>query len=154
MQPGPELDTLVAQAMGIQVLGMAMCDGHEGWTVIGRADDPDFETARLQPCFLQECFCNDPDLLPGRYEMFGHDRICLGVVPFYSTDISDAWRLQEDLASEGYYLKLSRGCGQFNASFDFVRDGQWKETEVVTRDTAPLAISLAALRAFGVEVPV
>lgn len=63
--------------------------------------------------------------------------------------IEDAWLLVEKMEADGWELALSVWHG---ADAAFTRHGE-PPHRPVEADTAPLAITLAALRAVGAEIP-
>lgn len=69
--------------------------------------------------------------------------------PRYSTDIADAWMVVEKMRERGYYVfEISvDGTNEYAARFGRCWPAPYENTEI--EGTAPLAISLAALRAVG-----
>lgn len=71
-------------------------------------------------------------------------------IPDYTTSVSDAWRVVQQMQHDYWRLRLvGMPKGEWMARF-------WKydtgEAEKAVADTAPMAICLAALEAKGVEV--
>jgi len=77
-------------------------------------------------------------------------------LPHYSTSIEAAWEVVEKLEKQGFFFVIGKGhMGSFVASKDKVwaSFGRWgEEIKHYEADTAPHAISLAALKAVGVKV--
>lgn len=70
-------------------------------------------------------------------------------LPHYSTDIADAWLVVEKMKSKSFELFLhSTVHEEISASFNDKRKDKYAEFK---SKTAPHAISLAALKACGVE---
>jgi len=83
--------------------------------------------------------------------VLGHRKGCLGVVSEYSVLISPAWEVVEKLRKEGIEIVL---CGQGDRGFSVClkRYNEWPNAadtlaDYQVADTAPLAISQAALKA-------
>lgn len=64
-----------------------------------------------------------------------------GTLPFYSTNIADAWLIMDKF---GTVVQLTKWSGGYDCKVAGV--------PTVTAETAPLSICLAALKAVGVEV--
>ena len=77
-EPGPQLDALVASALGLDVLGMA---------------------AATRPVYLTECVCDD--MRDYDAEILGHIAGCLEVVPCYSTDDREALAAVDKVLASG-----------------------------------------------------
>lgn len=79
-------------------------------------------------------------------------------VPYYSTDIADAWLVVEHLSKDRHWFDIGRTV---RGSIEDVRARvtHWQWTACVDQyiyahaDTAPHAICLSALRAIGVNFP-
>lgn len=67
-----------------------------------------------------------------------------------TTDISDAWEVVEKLASIGRYLDIRTFADYYDVGV-YRTDGAPMNASVL-RPSAPKAISLAALRAVGVDI--
>ena len=141
MEAGRELDALIAD----KVMGMAPCDAWRPWNM-GSAGGP------MVAISYEDGRCKN-----------GHERgKCYSVVmngpaggcPKYSTDIAVAWSVVEKLNENGWYVWVfSHGAhyGCWMERFDVNKDDTVSERRIPAceADTAPLAISLAALKAAG-----
>lgn len=65
-----------------------------------------------------------------------------GTLPHFSTNISDAWLVVEEMKRRGYWWKMHSHENRVHIKFS-KGNGVWKATE----ETAPLAITTAALKA-------
>lgn len=98
-----EIDCLIQHhVFGNEVLGYTTCSYIEGdWDVYPNELPDRSNYTTLQPVYLNRCHCEDNFMLhdPPLYEeheMFGgHIPSCLEVVPFYSSDIRQAWKALE-----------------------------------------------------------
>ena len=78
-EAGPQLDALVASALGLDVLGMAAAVHYAAWYI-----PYDGVGSVTRPVYLAECVCDD--MRDYDAEILGHIAGCLEVVPCYSTD--------------------------------------------------------------------
>jgi len=82
-EPGPQLDALVASALGLDVLGMAAAVHYAAWYI-----PYDGVGSVTRPVYLTECVCDKGQDYDA--EILGHIAGCLEVVPRYSTDDREA----------------------------------------------------------------
>jgi len=82
-EPGPQLDALVASALGLDVLGMAAAVHYAAWYI-----PYDGVGSVTRPVYLTECVCDKGQDYDA--EILGHIAGCLEVVPCYSTDDREA----------------------------------------------------------------
>lgn len=72
-------------------------------------------------------------------------------VPYYSTEITDAWEIVEKLKKKNYTFKLEENSSGWVARFYLTQYIQGNNHTIqaarANSDSAPLAISLAALKA-------
>ena len=79
------------------------------------------------------------------------DRFCedaWSILPNYSTDISDAWEVVEQLREKELYVDIDTFAEHYDVR---VVSGPYEVGHSLS-ETAPLAICLAALKAVGIEV--
>jgi hypothetical protein len=77
-------------------------------------------------------------------------------IPYYSSNIADAWQVVEKLRSRYVYIDLTNNDDLYCCE---LMEQDWENesryfTYYTDAETAPLAICLAALKAVGVEVEV
>lgn len=109
-KPGPVLDSMVAETLGLKVLGYgAVYRDPEtaDWTIPYDGNGDYF-----RPLYLKHCVCDAREPEDANY--LGHISHCLGVVPEYSTDDAQVAYLLSWLAGKGV-VTLSNGDGD---SFD------------------------------------
>ena len=112
---GRELDVKVAEALGLELVGLvpAYRDPEGGGWCVGSRDDD------MQPAYVRHCDCDirndliiegneDDPWLAQSYK--GHMLCCLDVVPFYKEDIAEAMMLFDWLAARGL-VRLCNGDG-------------------------------------------
>ena len=159
MKVGPELDALVAEILGYDILGITPCllDPECGGYYLSYDKLADWETlmAESRPVFLYRCVCE-----LGRPEdknYFGHNAGCLGVVKEYSLEDTFAFEVVDWLVEQGYSITVITSA---NKSFCriFEPDDSWEPNESVPQtfkwinegrgETRALAICRASLKAF------
>lgn len=162
-----ELDAQIEQRIfghTVVPLGRAWDPSGEGYSILRPDEDHDGD---LRPMWVRRCMC---DLLPQHQDeskwdysvisreswellaadertefaadraVWGHSKHCLDVVPWYSSDISAAWRIVVQL-HDRFGLVLS--WNKANPSASFITMGAIITAEA---ETVPLAICLAALK--------
>ena len=122
MEPGPELDALVAEKMGLEVLGKLAVtpsvDCCSGYDIPYNQPLYDLEQSRqgwtVRPVYLRDCACPAGERQPGDDDYWGHYAACLDVVPNYSTDIVAAWEIHERMKNDGLWIRFVQAlCSVF-----------------------------------------
>ena len=175
MKAGPKLNTLVAEAMGLEVLGSVVCQmdpedsiAWHGSPCPGHPEDDEGKCGLWYPklpVYLKGCHCElldeEEDLEWDKWheKAFGHYGACMEIVPFYSEYIVAAMEVVERLRAQDWEVDI-RGCYSSPHkcahpwSAFFVESGLGKPFGRMAKDygdTAPLAICLAALKAKGID---
>lgn len=182
-----ELDALISEnVFNKSCLGYTICSNYDGfWSVDGdyiyEEDEVNsgYEKHPVRLSSMVPCQCesinnmNKDDGFCTSYKCFDHYTHCLEVIPFYSTDISDAWKIIEHLTKPldeildletgdrkyGYWMldRLGYNCCQDGKPDVDGAHGQWRcfmscniddenrYDEFSTADSAPLAICKTAL---------
>ena len=160
MQAGPGLDTLVAEILGYNVLGIVECLSDPECTRYylsykGPLDSWVSEPGTLRPVYLDRCACEFTE--PGDQDYFGHNAGCLSVVKEYSRSDEFAFGIVDWLVEQGYSVTVTTYS---NESFChiFEPDDRWEPNEFVQQtfrwlttsrgDTRPLVICHALLKIF------
>lgn len=143
--PDRELDAVVAVVvMGLNVKGVCVCFHCEDDTW-GVDDDGSWVGSgydSMQPVYLH------PNAIapePGDKTVLGESPVWLEIVPFYSTDIAAAWECISLI--DGACVERIRIGGVWRWTAIIARDEKYGGLDNVVADTAPRAISIAAVLA-------
>jgi hypothetical protein len=82
----------------------------------------------------------------------GHYWQCLEVVPHYSTDIAEAWRVVEKMREKGWDVMVDTTGYPGEEWRCLMWQGERERWIPAAAQSAPMAICLAALKANGIEV--
>ena len=109
---GPEMDALVAEILGYNVLGITHCFPEPECTgyylTYKSLEDWQIPGAELRPVYLYDCACEFAE--PGDKRYFGHTAGCLEIVPEFSEDDCQSleilkkylwWKAESDLSEDG-----------------------------------------------------
>lgn len=156
-----QIDALVAEALGLEVLGEAWCwnPGGGGWDIHLWADESEDGGTYgvLRPVWLGHCLCdyyaNDSlaqEIAEFETKRYGHYRQCLEMVSHYTTNWSAASQVVEWMRKYDFDLSLHVWHKPRHVWARFTRtegDRGYSDAPDV-----PEAICLAFLAAMGVEV--
>ena len=164
MEAGRELDALVAERLGLNVLGEAICCCPEGyWYVDSEIEGYVGSMGHIKPVYFNQCHCErldegdkemaaeNPHLIEAIAEnrrerhVLGHDAMCLEPVNEYSTSIAAAWELVDKDHPCGWFDKyyIARYGGGYGV---FLLGERHYAVAFTSADTAPHAICLAFLK--------
>lgn len=151
--PDRELDAVVAErVMRLNVKGVCACYHCEddSW---GVDDDGSWVGSgydSMQPVHLHP---NAMAPEPGDKTVLGESPVWLEIVPFYSTDIAAAWKVVERITPRAAQVDVwaRRGgkyaCYVHGVDEELWKDGDFVDDVFVEANTAPRAISIAAVLA-------
>jgi len=109
MPAGPEMDALVAEILGYNVLGITHCwPDHEcfGYDVpYELLEDCEISWTELRPVYLDHCVCEFAKPDDKRY--WEHGAGCLGVVPEYSLEDMYAFDIVDWLVEQDYRVNVT-----------------------------------------------
>nr|BDD48344.1 hypothetical protein 19 [Candidatus Omnitrophota bacterium] len=114
-----DTDALVAEKIfGVKVVGFGPGAYIEGEVLAWPDSEGHFLCVDRRPYYIERCMCEYAEKhKENKKKYFGHDELCLSVIPDYCTDIRDAWAIIEEIgssmtwdivtSSEGTHAKIS-----------------------------------------------
>ena len=149
---GPELDALVAEILGYDVLGITYCLPDPECTGYYLAyeslEDWQIPRGELRPVYLYDCVCEFAK--PSAKNYFSHVAGCLEIIKEYSLEDNYAFEVVDWLVGKGYPVTISTyQDNSYCQIYEIEEKGNWADWYSRISDgegkTRPLAICHALL---------